>query len=104
MPYRKTVIALVMVSIGVITCSVTARLVGERQFRTELAQARAEFAAGLRNTASRRLKHLAEQRPDQAEVMFLLGRCEAARGRFDAALSFWARIPPDSPWGPPAAL
>ena len=58
---------------------------------------------GLFALATRRLTRLAEERPEQAEVAYLLGQCEAARGNVDAALKVWARIPPDSPWAAPAA-
>ena len=97
-------IGLVLVSAAAISCGAAARLVARRQFTAELARARQEVAAGLHTTAGLRLIRLAKQRPDEAEVAFLLGRCEAARGKALAALGFWARIPADSPWGPSAAL
>ena len=83
---------------------VAARLWAAQRFRGELAEAREEMEAGLFDLARKRLSRLAEERPDQAEVAYQLGRCEAARGKMDAALKLWARIPPDSPWAAPAAV
>ena len=79
------------------------RLAAHR-FRGELAEARKELEAGLLGLARKRLTRLAEERPGEAEVAYQLGRCEAARGRADRALTLWARIPADSPWAAPAAL
>ena len=59
--------------------------------------------SGLFALATRRLTRLAGAWPEHAEVAYLLGRCEAARGNMEAALKLWARIPPDSPWAAPAA-
>ncbi len=83
---------------------VVARHRAARRLGLELAEARKEIEAGLLSSARRRLTRLTEQRPDDAEVAYQLGRCEAARGRPETALAAWARIRADSPWAGPAAL
>ena len=83
---------------------VGARLVAGRRFQGELAEARQEMDEGLLALARKRLTRLAEQRPDDAEVAYRLGSCEAGRGRPEAAIAAWDRIPTDSPWAAPAAL
>jgi tetratricopeptide (TPR) repeat protein len=83
---------------------VSARLWAARRFREELAAACKEMDSGLFALASKRLSRLAEERPEQAEVAYQLGRCAAARGNMDSALKLWARIPPDTPWAARAAV
>jgi tetratricopeptide (TPR) repeat protein len=98
------VIGLVLVVALSITGGVAARAWAAHRFRGELAEARKQMEAGLFGLARQRLARLAEERPDQAEVAYRLGRCEVERGRPEAALAPWARIPTDSAWGAPAAL
>jgi enediyne biosynthesis protein E4 len=101
---RKLLISLILLASLSVLGGVGARLVASHRFRAELAEARKEMEAGLLALARKRLTRLAEQRPEEAEVAYQLGRCEAARGRREAALDAWARIPADSPWAAPAAL
>jgi thioredoxin-like negative regulator of GroEL len=82
----------------------TARFLRAERDRRELAEARKEMDEGLFGLAGKRLARLAEERPGQPEAAYLLGRCLAARGRMDEALALWARVPPGSDWGPPAAV
>ena len=42
--------------------------------------------------------------PDSDEALYLLGTCEMARGRAEAAAEAWARVPPGSPFAPRAIL
>ncbi|WP_169980202.1 FG-GAP-like repeat-containing protein [Tautonia rosea] len=75
-----------------------------RRDANELSQANRELAAGQLESARARLLRLAERRPDQSEVAFALGDCEAKLGHIDAAMAAWDRIPLDAELGPKAAL
>src|SRR5262245_49181172 len=101
---RKLLLGLLLVAVLALLGGVAARAWAAHRFRGELADARKEMEAGLFSRARSRLTRLAAERPDQAEVAYQLGRCEAERGRSEAALAAWARIRPDSPWAGPAAL
>ena len=101
---RKLLISLVLVAILAVLGGVGARLLAAHRFRGELAEARIEMDAGLLAMARNRLTRLAEQWPGDAEVAYQLGRCEASRGRLEAALESWGRIPGGSPWSAPAAI
>jgi len=100
---RSLVFGLVSVAILAGLGGVAARLWTAHRFRGELAEARQEMEAGLFGLARKRLLRLAAQWPYHGEVAYQLGRCEAARGNTDLALTLWARIPADSPWAAPAA-
>jgi len=100
---RHLLIGLLLVAVMAVLGAVAARLWAAQRFRGELAEARHEMEAGLFGLARKRLSRLAEERPDQAEVAFQLGRCEAARGKTEAALELWGRVPPGSRWAAPAA-
>jgi thioredoxin-like negative regulator of GroEL len=58
----------------------------------------------LHATAARELNALLAWKPDSDEAAYLLGTCEFARGRTEAAERAFARVPPDSPFGPRAIL
>ena len=58
-----------------------ARVAAARRFQAELAQARDEMGAGLFTLARSRLVRLSSNHPEQPEIAYQLGRCEAARGR-----------------------
>ncbi len=60
----------------------------ERTRRLELAEARQAFGASLFSLAHQRLARLAESRPDDGEVLLLLGECDLARGHREEA---WRR-------------
>jgi enediyne biosynthesis protein E4 len=74
-----------------------------RRLRAELAEAERDMTTGHVGSAWHRLRALAARWPDQGEVQYRLGVCERARGRFDAALAAWARVPPGSPFAARAA-
>jgi tetratricopeptide (TPR) repeat protein len=70
------------------------------QYQNALAQVNAQMAAGRHAVAARNLVSLLAWKPGSDEAIYLLGVCERARGRADAAAEAWARVPPDSPfWG-----
>jgi thioredoxin-like negative regulator of GroEL len=100
----RLLIGLIIVAMPAILGLLAARLWAARHLRDELALAREEMQAGLHGTARKRLVRLAQQWPDQAELSYRLGQCEAARGRFEAALERWAHVPPGSDWSSPAAV
>ena len=81
-----------------------ARVAAARRLQSELAHAREEMSAGLFALARARLTLLSAAHPDEPEIAYQLGHCEAARDRPDAALRNWVRIPADSRWAAPAAL
>jgi len=64
--------------------------------RQAIAEAREQIKAGLPGTAARKLIAILARKPDSDEAAYLLGTCELARGRPDAALVAWARVSPDS--------
>jgi predicted Zn-dependent protease len=101
---RKVLVGLLLVVVLGLLGGVAARAWAVRRFRGELAEARNEMEAGLFGRARTRLTRLAAERPNQAEVAFQLGWCEAERGRLEEALAAWARIRADSPWAAPAAV
>jgi tetratricopeptide (TPR) repeat protein len=49
------------------------------------------------------LSELARRWPDDGELLLRLGESELARGRRDAALAAWERVPERSPFAPQAA-
>ncbi len=74
------------------------RLWEVRRHRRGLAEARAEMQAGRHGHAVRTLLDLAAGGPVRDEAAYLLGACEKARGRDQAAAEAWARVAPDSPF------
>jgi thioredoxin-like negative regulator of GroEL len=67
-----------------------------RHDRRAIAAARAEIKAGLHGTAARKLMAILSRKPDSDEAAYLLGTCEMARGRPEAAFESWARVPKGS--------
>ena len=67
-----------------------------RRFRKTIERIEDEMGRGLQSLAARDLVELLTQYPGSDEVAFLLGTCERARGRSEAAAAAWARIPLDS--------
>jgi predicted Zn-dependent protease len=101
---RNLSIGLLLAAVLAGLCGAAARLWSARRFRSELAGAHGEIDAGLLGLARSRLTRLAQERPSDQEVAYLLGRCEAERGRPEAALEVWRRILPGTRWSAPAAL
>ena len=82
----------------------TARGVDSWRYRTNLEQAKAWIASGSPAEARRLLAESAARWPKEGEMTFLLGACEQALGRPDAALAAWSRVPTDSPFAGNAAM
>ncbi len=74
------------------------------RYRSELARADRELAAGQYRSALARFDTLAALTPGRAEVEYSRGVCAAALGNVDGALMAWGRVPRDSPLGPRAIL
>jgi predicted Zn-dependent protease len=63
-----------------------------------------EMASGLNGLAARDLTALLSWKPDCDEALYLLGNCELANGRIQAADAAWARVSPSSPLAPHAIV
>jgi tetratricopeptide (TPR) repeat protein len=102
---RPRRVLIVLLGLGAILAAWFAvRAVEHRRFEDELGRARAEFAERRFGAARVRLVRLAERRPGDGEVEYLLGACEKIRGRSDAALAAWGRVPAGAPQAPAATL
>jgi tetratricopeptide (TPR) repeat protein len=104
MRFRLLIVSAVVVATGGMAAGVAWQFAGARRLHTELAAARQEIEAGLVSLARQRLIALANKHPGDAEVLFDLGRCEAARGNGERALEIWGRVPARSAWATHAAL
>jgi len=67
-------------------------------YHAALAEAKGDIRAGRLATAARRLNDLLVWKPDCEEASYLLGTCEKAKGRLEAAREAWRRVPPGSPF------
>ncbi len=67
-----------------------------RRYRQTIAAVEGEMAAGRHAIAARRLMELQARTAGSDEAAYLLGVCEKARGRNQAALEAWARVTPGS--------
>ena len=67
-----------------------------RQYRHAIKGIEAEMAAGRHAIAAQALTELAASSGDSDEGSYLLGVCERARGRGEAAAGAWARVTPGS--------
>jgi enediyne biosynthesis protein E4 len=65
-------------------------------YQTAMAEISTEVAAGRYAIAARDLAELLASKPDSDEAAYLLGACEQARGRNQAAVEAWARVTPGS--------
>ena len=63
----------------------------------DLTQARADIAANRYASARKVLVELVKVHPDNGDALVLLGECEKAAGRFDAAIEHWKQVPLSSP-------
>ncbi len=80
------------------------RVVDSWRYRASLERAKARIASGSPHEARRLLTESAARWPGEGEVKFLLGACEQALGRPDAAEAAWSRVPTDSPFAGNAAM
>ena len=78
------------------------RLARAWRYRTALVEIRKLVQAGRHGVAARNLSEVLTWEPDSDEAAYLLGFCEKARGRTDAADEAWVRVPPGSRFAPPA--
>jgi enediyne biosynthesis protein E4 len=78
------------------------RLAKTWRYRATLTEIREEIQAGRHGVAARNLAKVLESEPASDEAAYLLGLCEKARGRTDAADEAWVRVPPSSRFAPPA--
>ncbi len=77
---------------------------GEWRFDAGLSCARADLAARRFDAARQWLASQPIDRPEHAEVVYLLGVCEEALGHADAAAAALARVPPASRFGIDAVM
>jgi thioredoxin-like negative regulator of GroEL len=73
-----------------------------RRYRRAMAAIEEEIENGRHVPAARDLAALLAWKPDSDEALYLLGTCELARGRHDAAAAAWGRVSPRSPFAPAA--
>jgi enediyne biosynthesis protein E4 len=81
-------------SAGLVWCAWTWRQ--SRVYGGTMAEIKAEMAAGRHAIAARNLTELIAHNPGSDEAAYLLGVCEQARGRNQAAAAAWARVTPGS--------
>jgi enediyne biosynthesis protein E4 len=74
-----------------------------RQFRRTMARIEGEIDQGLSSLAARELSDLLARHPDSDEAAYWLGACEKMRGRPQAAVDAWAKVPRDSTFWPRTA-
>lgn len=76
------------------------RLWEVQRYQSAIEEIEAQIVAGQNGLAARNLDSLLAWKPGLIEAIYLLGVCEKARGRPEAAFQAWTRIPPASPlWG-----
>lgn len=95
---RGPAIGLALVVVLLLTSWGVWRLWEVRRQRRALASARAQMQSGRYGHAARTLLELAGGGSGRDEAEYLLGACEKARGRDQAAAEAWARVPADSPF------
>ena len=72
------------------------------RYRTTMALIEEEIESGQNGQAVRNLTALVAWKPDSDEALYLLGTCEMAQRRHQAAAAAWARVSPRSPFAPQA--
>jgi len=75
-----------------------------RRSRNAMTEIESEMAAGRHGIAARNLTQLMAWNPDSDQAAYLLGICEQARGRNQAAAAAWARVTPGCPFSARAIL
>ncbi|MFI5455379.1 MAG: tetratricopeptide repeat protein [Isosphaerales bacterium] len=73
-----------------------------RRYRRAISEIEEDIEAGRNALAARNLVALLAWNPSSDQAAYLLGVCEKARGRSEAASEAWARVPPDSSFAPRA--
>src|SRR6516225_10178612 len=82
----------------------TARVVDTWRYRASIERAKAQIAAGRAAEARQLLADSAARWPGDGEATFLLGACEQALGRPDAAEAAWSQVPRTSTFAGHAAM
>jgi tetratricopeptide (TPR) repeat protein len=100
---RRGLIVLLCVGL-VLAAWGTARGVDFWRYRSSIEQAKARIAAGSPADARQILAQAAARWPGRGEAEFLLGACEQALGRPEAAEAAWSRVPRISPFAGHAAM
>jgi tetratricopeptide (TPR) repeat protein len=100
---RRWLLVIPGVALGFATWGIL-RVVDSWRYRASLAQAKAQIASGSPYGARRLLVESVARWPGEGELKFLLGACEQALGRPDAAEAAWSRVPADSPFAGAAAM
>jgi thioredoxin-like negative regulator of GroEL len=72
------------------------------RYRRAIKEIEHDLEAGRYALAARNLDALLDWNPGSDEAAYLLGMCQKARGRNDAAFEAWARVPPGSSFAPQA--
>jgi len=85
-----------LVLLGLVSCAVWDWKV--QGWRSALEQAKRDLAEGRYATARLELVKLGAYWSADGEVAYELGQCEMARGRTEAAVAAWARVPANSPF------
>ena len=98
----KPVLLLVLVVGGLLSCGW--RWVEVHQYKSALADAEDDIDNGRYGTAARKLNAFLAGHPRADEANYLLGNCEMARGKTQAADAAWARVDPSSRFAPLAIL
>ena len=80
------------------------RLARAWHYRTALVEIRKLVQGGRHAVAARDLAEVLTWEPGSDEAAYLLGLCEKARGRTEAAKEAWIRVPPGSRFAPPAIV
>jgi enediyne biosynthesis protein E4 len=99
-PRRRLTIFIVLAAGASVWCGWKWR--EDRRYRSAMAEIAHDIEADRYGLAARNLDDLLEWKPGSDEGAYLLGACEKARNRTDAALEAWARVPPGSPYSPRA--
>ena len=101
---RRRVWVITIGLVAALSAWLAAMAVETRRFQTELRKARLDFNAQRYGEARERLVRLANRRPGQGEIEYMLGACEMAKGHTDAAMAAWGRVPDLAPEAPLASL
>jgi predicted Zn-dependent protease len=75
-----------------------------RRYKSAMVEIEEDIESGRHGTAARKLTALVAGQPDSDEANYLLGTCEMARGKTQAADAAWARVRRGSHFAPSAIL
>ena len=101
---RRKRLVLLIGLIALLAAWGTARAVDSWRYRASLEKVKTRIASGSPAEARRLLVEATAQWPREGELQFLLGVCEQALGRPEAAEAAWARVAPTSAFAGHAAM